>query len=341
MELTSILKWDNIEQHIAKLGKKVIVDCGHCPVRIRDGELVFGGLDGISDTTLNTFLTGLSLYRLLKQRAYQVKLSICFSDTSRLLKAKDARQKIKDCIREKNWETCLPHAYLHALTEEERDDIVLSLQTQNSNLFTNLIKKIKTKSKKSASQQDFYGRFNALALKSQDDDLFSITTPYLLDTQKEDRYFGSADWINDEGQDNERSLTAMPLLRLKKMGMIHLYEKSSGILCPATYGGLLLNFDNSWDHIAVYARADDAFIAEKLLRGVIATNVCHPEFNRKCLQIVFSESSNLPEVSLITSESVKNPTLTYPQFIDKLTKKGLFDTMTYYKESELNQGASA
>ncbi|UVL01119.1 hypothetical protein [Pseudomonas sp. B21-048] len=116
-----------------------------------------------------------------------------------------------------------------------------------------------------------------------------MTTPYLFDTDDEDSYFGGSWWKNNENQIKQSDLENCPLARLKKNPVINLYETGGRVLCPATYGGLFCQFDNSVDHIAIYARADDEFIGEKVYRGVISANLLIENFPRNCAQIIINK----------------------------------------------------
>ena len=68
-------------------------------------------------------------------------------------------------------------------------------------------------------------------------------------------------------------LVNCPFLNVKKLGIIHVYSKSSGILCPGTYAGQMLALPPQADRIAIYSRDDDETIAEKVIRGIVASYI--------------------------------------------------------------------
>ncbi|WP_141689810.1 hypothetical protein [Aeromonas sp. EERV15] len=113
-------------------------------------------------------------------------------------------------------------------------------------------------------------------------------------------------------------LNSIPLIRLKKNPIINLYESGGKVLCPATYSGLLSHFDNNVDHIAIYARGDDDFIGEKIIRGVIASNILSDEFSRNCVEIIISKSGSL-EISIIRENEIRRCGCEYEAFISKIS----------------------
>lgn len=324
---------------MCQLGNSVVIDFGHVPIRYEAGRFQFGGVDGISESTISSFHVGLALYRYQKTEGRQAKISICLSDTSRLLGDTGARAKILEAINAKRWLECLPELYKSYLGDNELDDILISLQTRNSNRFSTLIKKSKANILKEGSNEIYYDKTGAVLLSSLDESVFSISTPYLFSHELEDIYYQNNMWQTDSYVDREKDIVAMPLTRLKRSGVINLYEKSSGILCPATYGGLLLNFPEGHDHICVYARNDDPYIGEKIIRGVIACNALKIDFGRQCLQIVYPQMLRTPELSFIRSDELRSQKTTFDDFLKKMQQKGIFDFMKFYNnQTRLDEG---
>lgn len=321
MLLRDLPRWDEIANFMRPLRNDIVIDCGHVPVRYEAGCFQFGALQGISESIIHSFHIGLALYKYQKLEGRQVKISICLSDTSRLLGNTDARAKLIEAINEKRWQECLPELYRHYLDDNVLDDVFISLQTRNSNRFATLIKKAKAKILRDGNNEAYYHSTGAVLLSSLDEDIFAISTPYLFSNELENVYYQNAMWQTSNYVDREKDIIAMPLTRLKRSGIVNLYEKGSGILCPATYGGLFLNFPEKYDHICVYARNDDHYIGEKIIRGVIACNALKVDFSRQCLQIVYPQMLRTPELSFIKSNEIKNQKTSFDDFIKKCKKK--------------------
>jgi hypothetical protein len=277
---------NEINRFISGLRERVIIDCGHLPVRGCDQGFSFGECAGPSASALETLELGVALSRRLTAEGRRAILSICLSDTSRLLGDRGKREELADAISRQCWSAVLPPEYLRRLTSAELDRISVTLQTRNSNRFSAQLKKLKTRALRASTPEALYRAEQAVLLTSLDGDRLAVSTPFLVDSASEDDYYGWEGWKRPDHVDREEDIIAKPMTRLLRRGLINLYEKSTGILCPATYGGLLLNYDESSDHICIYARHDDPDIGEKILRGVIAANVVKRDMSRTFLQIV-------------------------------------------------------
>jgi hypothetical protein len=331
MRLTELLRWDEIDHSISLLRENSVIDCGHIAVRYSSGEFLFGGYDGPSLSNLETLEVGVALCRRMKSQGRKIILSICLSDTSRLLGDGSKRAELLSAIDASNWPVCLPPEYLSRLSASDLDHVTVTLQTRNSNRFSGLIKKVKARAMHGSSPEKLYEELYGVLLSSLDGDRFAVSTPFLMKCTEEDSYYGGSKWKGRDYFDREESLIARPMTRLKRSGLINLYEKSTGILCPSAYGGLLLNYDESCDHICIYSRRDDCYIGEKILRGVIVANILKTDFSRTCLQIVFPETSRTPELSTLNSAQLKQPDVLWSAFVSWLEKHGIFDHMSFYR----------
>ncbi|WP_155122614.1 hypothetical protein [Burkholderia ubonensis] len=90
MIIEEISRWDEIEQSISALRKRVVIDCGHVSVR-----------------------------RRLASEGREATLSLCLSDTSRLLGDSKERAVLAAAIAEQRWSAILPSEYLHRLSQDE------------------------------------------------------------------------------------------------------------------------------------------------------------------------------------------------------------------------------
>lgn len=163
-------------------------------------------------------------------------------------------------------------------------------------------------------------------MTSGNNDIFSLSTPFLANTNIEDQYFQGDWWKDEDNKIKDSVLSTLPFIRLKKNPIINLYESGGKVLCPATYSGLLSHFDNNVDHIAIYARGDDEFIGEKIIRGVIASNILSDEFSRNCIQVIVSKTGKL-EVSIIRENEIKHCKCEYETFTSKISKNISFNNM--------------
>ncbi|MBK1822618.1 MULTISPECIES: hypothetical protein [Burkholderia cepacia complex] len=339
--IEEISRWDEIEQSISALRKRVVIDCGHVSVRRDHQGFSFGGSGGPSASTLLTFEFGIALRRRLASEGREATLSLCLSDTSRLLGDSKERAELASAIAERRWSAILPSEYLCRLSRDEFAQTIVTLQTRNSNRFSGALKKFKTAASRSGSSEVFYRESGSLLLSSFDGDRLAVSTPFLTECTNEDAYYENTDWRSPGNFDREEDIIARPMTRLLRSGFINLYEKSSGILCPATYGGLLLNYDESSDHICIYSRSDDPHIGEKILRGVIAANAVSRDMSRTFLQIVFPEISRTPEISLLDSTRLKRSNMSWARFASELELRDVFSRMEPYVERKNSEGAPA
>lgn len=293
---------DYVLNQLSQLGEQVIVDCGHASVRSERGQF-FVGRDGSPTATEKLSLQlGIRVVQMLRSSGREAHLSICFSDTTRQLQESDRRIELKNRIDNGTIQEILPESYLGMLKQAgiAPESCRYSLQTRNSNRFSKALKVLKCEIRKpEATVESIFRRYGALFLNDAENDLFGFTTPFLLNPETEIQALGGSWWLNDQFEPTDRELVKAPFLRLKQMKVVNLYSRSAGILCPATYGGLLLSFEEHYDHISIYSRADDPFIGEKVLRGVLAAQVVSPGFNRTCMQITLPETGTVPEVSLV------------------------------------------
>lgn len=198
------------------------------------------------------------------------------------------------------------------------------MQSKGNEKFKKVIRRVRSNiikaSDKPGYSKQFYHQYNALFLTSTCNDLFSLSTPFIVNTEDEDTYFKGTWWKEIHHKIKESILLKLPLVRIKKNPIINLYESGGKVLCPATYSGLLSHFDNSVDHIAIYSRGDDEFIGEKIIRGVIASNILVDDFSRNCIQVIISKNGSR-EISTIREGEIKNSHWQYDSFTENLESK--------------------
>lgn len=298
-KMTQMLNWNFIAKN------KVIIDCGHLPIHHGGNGFHFGSHgDGPSATQKITLDLGLFLYAEFKKQQKSPYLSICLTDTTKYVGDPKIRELIMEHIRNKAYEQILPSEYIEKIQEAgiERDDIHITLQTKNSNKFSNVIKKTKNTIRKYEGRHDEIAKeMNAVFLEDHEEMTFGFTNQFLLDRTKEHELFSGDWWLDETVELQNEEIVMAPAARLKKLGIIKLFSKANGILCPATYGGLLLNFDNTThDHIAIYARNDDEFIGEKIMRGIIATSILTDNFDSNCIEITIPHQTDGLEISYLS-----------------------------------------
>lgn len=265
---------------------EIVIDCGHIPVHFHQNRNIFAP-NKSHEATLDL---GLLLFKKF-QKTKNTFLSICLTDTSRFLQNGKDRENIKKLLANGEHEKLLPSNFIKKIKDAQVpfQNVVITLQTQNSNKFTNLIKKAKKDIKKMGTEK-FYQSKNTILLKN--DENFGLTCPFLFEYQDINEQLGIDWWHEEFYQISPSDLELAPLARLKKMLSINLYNKEKGILCPATYGGLLLNWANKkTDHIAIYSREDDEFITEKIARGIISTMLLEESHDHKHLVIILNEDT--------------------------------------------------
>lgn len=311
---------------ITDFRKKIIIDCGHITIFSKKDLYTYGLLGNPSVDELKTLELGIKLLHSLKKDGKEPYLSICLSDLVGIKNGNQERNKILEDILKGKKREYLPIEYLSMLDSNGigMDEIVISLQSKCNEKFKKIIRRVRSSILQSADipnySESFFDEYNALFLTSIDNDLFSLSTPFLTNTDKEDQHFKGNIWREREYKIKEGLLVNLPLLRLKKNPIINLYESGGKVLCPATYGGLLCHFDNSFDHIAIASRNDDEFIGEKLNRGAIATNILVKDFSRTCVQIIISKAGKY-EISIIKQGEIEKSRKSYDEFTQELQTK--------------------
>lgn len=279
-----------IETLLPKLRRDVLIDCGHTKISQSNDQLILGRNGQPSETEVETLRVGIRLMHALKETSRRPLLHICFSNREMIqLPEQPTSEFIKS----------LPDSYRNAIESSDIDlrEIRFSIQSTHRNRFAKLIKKIKNQVRsQSLSSAQVFSKYQSLFLRDREGDLFSLLIPYL---NQQIKY--PADSSNDlefeEFEPQEMDLLNDPLLRLKQSGVIHLHSKTEGVLCPGTYGGLILGSEPTYDHIAIYSRADDPFIGEKVARGSLAALTFKPNDQRSCLLIIQQERSKKSEIS--------------------------------------------
>lgn len=320
MDIKSIVQVITLQKEFRE---NIVIDCGHTTIFSSDQGYLFGMHGAPSETEILTFKLGVELYEALRGTHRNVLLNLCLSDLVGIKGGNDERRKITQELRGEQKPAYIPAAYQHILDAYDvpLDRVNVILQSRGNDLFKKILRRRRSgiEQLKAVDQGYVHATFqqtNALFLSTENQGMFSLTTPYLYDTQAEDAYFGGA-WWKDHGSLNQRDLEHCPLARLKKNPLINLYETGGRVLCPATYGGLLCQYDNSTDHIAVYARADDEFIGEKIGRGVVAANVLIEQFSRNCAQVIVNQEQQI-EYSFIEKHAVGTSSLDSVAFIDQV-----------------------
>ena len=277
-----------IETLIPKLRRDVLIDCGHAKISQLNGQLVLGRNGQPSETEIQTLQEGIRLADILKHSGRRPLLHICFSNRERI---EIPEEPSSEFIQS------LPDSYRNAIGTSGLDleEIRFSLQSTHRNRFAKLVKKLKNQARSEGlSSAELFSKYRGLFLKDREGDLFSLLIPHL--NQQEDKHVLYAD-DSEDFELGEGDLLEDPLLRLKQSGVIHLHSKSQGVLCPGTYGGLILGSAPNYDHIAIYSRADDPFIGEKLARGSLAALTIKPNDQRSCVTIIKQERSKKSEIS--------------------------------------------
>jgi hypothetical protein len=320
MDIKSIVQVITLQKEFRE---NIVIDCGHTTIFSSDQGYQFGLQGTPSKTETLTFKLGVEIYQALVRTNRNVLLNLCLSDLVGIKGGNDERRKITQGLKGEQKSAYIPEAYKNLLDAYDvpLDRVNIILQSTGNKLFKKILNRTRSgiEQLKVVDQgyvHETFQQTNALFLSTENQGLFSLTTPYLYDTQVEDAYFGGA-WWKDHGLINQRDLEHCPLARLKKNPVINLYETGGRVLCPATYGGILCQFDNATDHIAVYARGDDEFIGEKVGRGVVAANVLIEHFARNCAQIIINQEEQI-EYSFIEKNAVGTSSLESIAFIDKV-----------------------
>lgn len=306
-KITQTLHWNFISKD------NVIVDCGHLPIHHGGGGdgFHFGANgDGPSVSQKITLDLGLFLYKELKKQQKHPHISICLTDTTKYVGDPKIREEIMAHIQNKNHAAILPPEYLEKIQEAgiPLENLYITLQTKNSNKFSSVIKKTKNTIRKFEGRHDEIAKeMNTIFLEDHEEVTFGFTNQFLLDRSKEHEIFSGDWWLDETVELQKEEIIMAPAARLKRLGIIKLFSKANGILCPATYGGLLLNFDNTmYDHIAIYARHDDEFIGEKIMRGIIATSMLTENFESNCIEITIPEHTDELEISYLSKHIIQD-----------------------------------
>ncbi|MEG5059469.1 hypothetical protein QUB60_17335 [Microcoleus sp. A2-C5] len=266
------------------IGKKLVIDCGHAPI-FYDGERFFIGKNKPSETEILTLEMGLILKQYLENHGVcDIQLNICLSDTRKYIKDISARSVLRNLISEQTLPKFFPKDYSDLLLQYGyTEPPLITLQSKNSNLFTRQLKKVKKRIRSGDDAKNSFNNSKCIYLVSSDGNTFGFTNAFLFDCRTENSQMGGSWWLDESIEIHPSDLFNAPFLRIKKMKVINVYNKYSGILCPGSYCGLLQNFDNNYNHISIYCRKDDEAIGEKVLRGVISAFSFIDFFDRKCI----------------------------------------------------------
>lgn len=298
-----------IDTYLTSLtSEKIVIDCGHVPVSQIDNRFELNP----SPSQIETLRIGCDLYDTLINRSKNPIINVCFSDTTRFIGSSNARKTLKLRCRDKSIMADLPDSYRSLIAGIAENDVCFSLQTVNSNRFTSKIKKVKKDIRNTKNLEASFGKYNALFARDNKDVLFCFTNEFLLNTASESDILGGDWWLNEFAPLHNLDKVRAPVAPLKKIGIIALYSKDVGILCPATYAGLVVEYPDDFDHICIYSRQDDPDIAEKVIRGVISACVLstHQYESKKFLQIILDPNlgnslGDFSEISLLTAADFK------------------------------------
>ncbi len=230
---------------------KIIIDCGHTPINMKDEKIILGKNGrGPSDNEIHTVKLALEISQDLHNLGKSITLNFCFSDVGFNLNP-DIRQKIKSQIQTQQY---IIEEYQHLIEATSTPlQVQYNFQSSNSNIATNILKKLKKQLKK----------FPLKEFLLRDNSTFGVLSPLLLLTD-------SHSLLESHIPVHETDIIRDPLLHLKRSPFISLYDKLDGILCPGTYMGNLYSLPKDHDVIAIYSRADDKNIGEKVLGGYIS-----------------------------------------------------------------------
>jgi len=288
--------------------EKVVIDCGHVPVTQVDGDFELSP----SPSQIETLRIGCELYKTLIEFGKKPIVNVCFSDTTRFIGSSHLRKALKLRCMDKSIKADMPASYSALISQIAENDISFTLQTVNSNRFTSKIKRVKKDIRNTGNPEVSYEKYNALFARDNKDVLFCFTNEFLLNPSPENDILGGDWWLNEFAHLRDLDKVRAPVAPLKKIGIIALYSKTVGILCPATYAGLVIEHPDDCDHICVYSRKDDPDIGEKIIRGVISACVLngHKFQKKKFLQILLDPNLENPlgefsEISLLTSDDFK------------------------------------
>jgi hypothetical protein len=310
--------------------KRMIIDCGHMPISYDSEGFHHSNIEP-SKAEISTLETGLILGQHLIDSGFSdVNLNICLSDTGKYIKDVSSRSILRDLITERCFDRILPKSYCDLLLDYSfLEKAFITLQSKNSNSFMNQLKKAKKRIKTGDNEYNSFNQSNSIYLVSNDDNIFGFSNPFLLNCQDENKTMRGEWWLNESIEINSSDLVKSPLLRVKKMKVINVYSKSSGILCPGSYCGLLQNYDNNCNHISIYSREDDPFIGEKVSRGIISAFSLVDSFDRKCFQFTLSKIAGKVECSVVDKNTFVG-TETSTDFLKSFQASNLSNTYRIY-----------
>ncbi len=262
-------------------GAPVVIDCGH--TRVLDG-----GELRPSATEVQTAALGIDLARRLLDVGRPAVLSFCLSDLGMTAAGRIALKEQLDRLA----------ARVRELYEAVDVRSIVTLQSQNSNRMANLLHKHRKRLKAMAPEQACvdYG-----CLFVDTGDRFVMLHPLLGDPAPEIRRLGGNWWLDEHHPLQPIERARAPLADLKRSPAVVLRGES--ITCPATYAGLILHSRQELgsagpvDHVAIYSRADDPEIGEKVLAGGLAAAALEPAPGGRLRSVIFQAGSAARELA--------------------------------------------
>lgn len=321
MENSYFMEWLNSKHEY------VILDGGHLPISSIFNEtpcvelqkidkktisqsLRYGAEGtGASKSQLTSFIDAviLSLY-LQKEKKIRVKIHLCLTDTTRFLTP--CIRKIIAGLIHSDKDLLIPSEYYEIIKKYNIDinNIYITLQTSNANKFWDYTKKIKKAIKKGIRHKDLFNRYGIIALGIPETNYFGISTPSLLDITTENKILRGDWWYSTDCSISPAQRSSAPLALTKQQPVITLY--SYGIKCPATAAGAYLSGNREFrensvigEYVAIYNRADDSEIGEKLNRAaLLARNIYRDNWNTNIINIIHSNDGVQPELVHINNE---------------------------------------
>lgn len=324
-----ITKFD-FEEYAHKAKERVVIDAGHTVIGNHEREYFFGkNREGPSESEIFTLHQGLIAAEKLIQFGKQPVLHLCFSDTSKNFTNLQARQELKKWILNEKIIDILPKSYRELIHQYQDVSVQYTLQTQLSNVATAKFKKLKKKIKSIRDPKAVFEKTGAIFVSDVSKDTFGLLHPFLFDYTEEDNALGGDWWLDEMSLLHPLDMIDHPLLQAKKNGKILLYSKSSGILCPGTFSGLLFNLDSDVDFISIYSREDDPDIGEKVIGGVIAALSTFERIDSYCVQMTLTAGNSEWEISAIDPKKLDNRT-SWDAFIAQLEERGFLEKFRFY-----------
>lgn len=298
---------DFVGKYLAELSSNLIVSCGHTIVKGTYENLSFGVGDAVSPSQLKTVIDGANLAKSLRKSKKKVKISVSLSDSYLFEGKNEGRRAIKNAAADGSSFSVIPPEYVSVFREAgfNDSDVSIFLQTDANRVFERVVNKLRSTVNRLSQELDSknfldwsFTNHRAVFLSDPQKKLFSMTHPFLFNSDKETKFFEGDYWKGAEV--NSAWLKHVPLLRLKKNPVINLYQSGGKLLCPGTYAGFLKMLNGNCDVIEFLSRKDDEFIGEKVYRGVITAHALDG-FKQKCLTVIYSEH-NEPEITLFSDE---------------------------------------